>query len=55
MKIGWLGVSLGTGAIYSLLVPLAALTLLAPLAYGVFSASYLVFAFGVSLQYSVVS
>lgn len=55
MKIGWLGVSLGTGAIYSLLAPLAALLLLTPLEYGVFSASYLVFAFGVSLQYSVVS
>lgn len=55
MKISWLAVSLGTGAMYSLLMPLAALTLLAPLEYGIFSASYLVFAFGVSLQYSIVS
>jgi hypothetical protein len=47
--------SLGTGAAYALLMPLAAIVLLVPLEYGVFSAAYLVFALGISLQYSVVS
>lgn len=44
-----------TGALYNAVVPIGALLLLQPVDYGLFSVPYLVYAFGVSLQYSIVS
>ncbi len=44
-----------TGALYAALAPILALLLLQPTEYGLFSIPYLVFAFGVSLQYSIIS
>lgn len=49
------GLSALTGGIQSGLLPIVALVLLAPAEYGLFSIVYLVFAFGLSLQYSLVS
>jgi O-antigen/teichoic acid export membrane protein len=43
------------GALLGALVPIVALLLLEPAKYGAFSTIYLLFAYGVSLQYSVVS
>lgn len=48
-------VSAGSGALYSALTPLLALLLLKPADYGLFSIVYLIYAFGISLQYSVIS
>jgi hypothetical protein len=44
-----------SGGIYGALTPIVALLLLEPSAYGLFSVVYLIFAFGVSLQYSIIS
>lgn len=55
MRFYRLASSAASGGIYSTLTPILALLLLAPKAYGVFSVVYLVFAFGVSLQYSIIS
>lgn len=44
-----------TGAIFASLTPIAALLVLQPGDYGLFSIIYLIAAFGISLQYSVVS
>lgn len=54
-RMALLALSAGTGALFSALVPLAALVLLRPEQYGAFSIVYLIYAFGISLQYSVVS
>ncbi|GAA3735453.1 hypothetical protein GCM10022239_09380 [Leifsonia bigeumensis] len=48
-------ISAGSGALYSALTPLVALLLLKPADYGLFSIVYLIYAFGISLQYSVIS
>lgn len=47
--------SAATGALFGAVIPITALLLLAPAEYGHFSIVYLVFAFGVSLQYSIIS
>lgn len=47
--------SSATGAICNALAPIVALLLLPPTEYGTFSLPYLLYAFGVSLQYSIVS
>ena len=44
-----------TGAAYSALVPISALVFLSPAQYGLFSVPYLIYAFGLSLQLSVVT
>lgn len=44
-----------TGAVCSALAPIVAVLVLGPVQYGLFSIPYLMYAFGVSLQYSVVS
>lgn len=43
------------GAFWGATVPVLALVLLAPAQYGSFSAIYLIFAYGISLQYSIIS
>jgi O-antigen/teichoic acid export membrane protein len=55
MRLVSVALSSVTGAVSSALVPIVALLLLAPTEYGLFSVPYLIYAFGVSLQYSVVS
>lgn len=53
---GWsVASSAGVGGLYAALTPIAALLLLAPSNYGHFSIVYLIHAFGISLQYSIVS
>lgn len=44
-----------SGAVYGALTPILALLLLPPDEYGLFSVLYLIYAFGISLQYSVIS
>jgi hypothetical protein len=44
-----------SGAAYSALVPICALVFLSPTQYGLFSVPYLIYAFGLSLQLSVVT
>lgn len=55
MKRGLLATTVVSGGIYSLLMPISGLVLLSVAEYGIFSALYLGFALGVSLQYSIVS
>lgn len=55
MTTAVLALSAFLGAVSGALVPIAALILLDPADYGSFSTGYLVFAYGLSLQYSVVS
>lgn len=55
MKRIALGGSALTGALYSSFLPIAALLLLAPQDYGIFSIPYLIYAFGLSLQLSIVT
>ena len=55
MKTNGLIATVASGAFYSLLMPLAAIVTLRTEQYGLFSAIYLLFAFGISLQYSLVS
>lgn len=55
MQQNFLVVTVASGAFYSLLMPLTAISTLKTEQYGLFSAIYLVFAFGISLQYSLVS
>jgi hypothetical protein len=52
-RVALLG-SAATGAIFASVVPVAAFVLLPPEEYGVFSVPYLLFAFGLSLQLSIV-
>lgn len=55
MRVARLAFSALIGAVSGATVPIAALVLLEPEKYGSFSTIYLLFAYGVSLQYSVVS
>lgn len=55
MRVARLAFSALIGAAWGALVPIVALVLLGPASYGSFSTVYLLFAYGVSLQYSVVS
>lgn len=55
MLHGFLVISVMTGALFGVTVPVTALVMLTPEKYGAFSFIYLVYAYGVSLQYSVVS
>lgn len=55
MRLARLASSAVTGALLGALIPIFALLLLAPANYGAFSTIYLFFAYGVSLQYSIVS
>ncbi|MFJ6303417.1 hypothetical protein [Pseudarthrobacter oxydans] len=55
MRILIVATSALIGALWGATVPVLALVLLAPAQYGPFSAVYLVFAYGMSLQYSIVS
>lgn len=55
MLLARLASSAVSGAIMGALTPMIALLLLAPSEYGLFSTIYLFFAYGVSLQYSIVS
>ncbi|MEW1982981.1 hypothetical protein [Pseudarthrobacter oxydans] len=55
MKVLSLASSTLMGALWGALVPVLALLFLEPAQYGSFSTIYLIFAYGVSLQYSIVS
>ena len=54
-RLAGFALSSATGALCSALAPIVAVLVLAPTDYGLFSIPYLIYAFGVSLQYSVVS
>jgi hypothetical protein len=55
MRFARLASSALSGGVFSALTAVLAVLLLAPVQYGLFSIVYLIFAFGVSLQYSIVS
>lgn len=55
MRLARLALSAVAGSFLGAVIPIAALVLLAPASYGSFSTIYLFFAYGVSLQYSIVS
>ena len=55
MKHGALVAGTASGAAFASLVPVAAFLVLTPAQYGTFSLPYLIYAFGISLQFSIVS
>lgn len=55
MRFAWHASSAVSGGLFSALTSVLALLLLAPAQYGLFSIVYLIFAFGISLQYSIVN
>ncbi len=55
MRLAHLASSTITGALLGTVIPIVALVMLTPSNYGAFSTIYLFFAYGVSLQYSIVS
>ena len=55
MRFARLAWSAASGGLFSALTPITAVLLLPPTRYGLFSIVYLVFAFGISLQYSIVN
>jgi hypothetical protein len=54
-RLAVFALSSASGALSSALAPIVAVLVLVPIDYGLFSIPYLIYAFGVSLQYSVVS
>lgn len=55
MRFARLASSALSGGLYSSLTSVLAIVLLTPIQYGLFSIVYLIFAFGISLQYSIVN
>lgn len=55
MRVFHVASSALSGAVYGALTPILALVFLAPAEYGLFSIVYLIYAFGISLQYSIIS
>jgi hypothetical protein len=55
LRLAHLASSTITGALLGTVIPIGALVMLTPSNYGAFSTIYLFFAYGVSLQYSIVS
>ena len=55
MRFAWHASSAVSGGLFSALTSVLAVLLLAPAQYGLFSIVYLIFAFGISLQYSIIN